>query len=746
MTGSSPWRALFDELRRRRVFRVTMLYVALGWPAVQLADLMQPVLGVSDDFIRVMLLGFLSGLPLVAALAWIYDLTPMGLVRTGPAEDGSPLPPLLGRRHEIIIIAALLLLSAALFFMQTRIEIWMAAATAPADRAEPVSSRPSPTAAAPQSIAVLPFQTFSDDSSDRYFADGLTEELLNSLSRVRELRVAARTSSFAFRDVNRPVQEIGRELGVRHILEGSVRRSDVSNTVRITAQLIEVETGAHLWSQTYDREFSDVLRIQDDIAGAVVGELQLTLRLASQSPAQGFSTTDPNALIAYGKGREAMAKRRRQTLVQAATHFQEAVARDPGYVEAWAALGETYVLQAAYQVEPRGGAAPLARAEDAIDRALTLDPESGMAWAAQGLLLELRGDLEQARQALQRAIELNPSYANAYLWYGTLQLDREARLPYLEKALELDPRSAVVAANVADTLLDLGYEARAMEMFSRIVEADPLYPMAYMLAGRINEERGRLDEAALSYFRAWTLQPDSGAALKLAAQFLDLGDFDAASTWLERARELSGDSIEAQLDYYEILVRVVAGASPDAGDRLTRAGDYRGQNLQRLLIALDANVLLGRHDAVVEVWETLAESWPALGVDTVAQAYPVVALAYRQRGDVDRGQALLDELTAFLDAPLEPDQRLLPDLWYTRAGAHLLEDEPRLALLALQRAADEGWTEHWRLALDPVMSELRDAPEFDGIVTGLRTRLALIGEQLDGTLREERAQPLFSAR
>jgi TolB-like protein/Flp pilus assembly protein TadD len=726
---------LFQELKRRHVFRVTTLYVVLGWPAIQIADLMQPVLGVPDSTIRMLLFGFIAGLPLVLALSWIYDLTPQGIVRTGEANttDDPAQYSMFGRGTEIAIIIGLLLLSGALLLLQTNIQTWVAQRTEQAS----VEPQRAARAAAPRthSIAVLPFVSFSDDKRDGYFADGLTEELLNGLAKVRLLRVAARTSSFAYKGVNRNVQEVGRELGVNNILEGSVRRNDVADTVRVTAQLIDVDSGTHLWSETYDREYRDVFRIQDEIAMAVVDQLQVSL-LGDEAARRGRAQqlTSPEALVALGMGREAMAARRADELEIAAQHFLTAIDHAPNYAEAHAALGETYALLSLYGNQPKRAVNFQELAQQSIDEALRLDPELGAAWAAQGLQYMNTKRPIEAKQALEKAIQLNPSYAMAYMWYGNLQNDPQQQLKHFRMALELDPRSAVAAQNVASTLLNLGFENESMQVFSQIIEADPLYPGAYKLAALINEQRGRLDEAILNYQTAWEIHQDWSVALKMAQLYLDLGDLERTDIWMARGRELAGDKGQMALSFIELAALETRGEVEEFGRHLAQNSDYQGEDLFSIGLALMSQSTNQDYEAVVATWdrlqETANEQGTPLSPTSLSYLYAAAAHAFQQLGDEARSRDLREAVRQVNDATLEPGQRQAPNTWYSKAQMHALAGNTRLALISLQRAIDEGWTSAWRIRIDPIMAAVREEEDLQEILDGLKTRLELMREQL----------------
>jgi len=273
MAQSSTFQKLIDELKRRRVFRVATLYVVATWPIIQIADILSPALSLPDGAMRTLLIVFIAGFPVVIAFIWIFNLTPKGLIKVeaaGESKNVESQERLIGKNAELLIVSVLLLIAIGLFVFSGSTALYSSK-----DAGSLSSALESPKI---ESIAVLPFVPFSENKQDEYFADGLSEELLNVLAKIKSLRVAARTSSFAYKGVNKNIQEVGTELGVDAILEGSVRRNDIDNTIRVTAQLIDIRTGTHLWSDTYTRKFNDIFKIQDDITTAVVAELKITLQ------------------------------------------------------------------------------------------------------------------------------------------------------------------------------------------------------------------------------------------------------------------------------------------------------------------------------------------------------------------------------------------------------------------------------------------------------------------------------------
>jgi TolB-like protein/Flp pilus assembly protein TadD len=740
MNSTDNWHYLLGELRRRKVFRVATLYVITLWPLIQLADILQPTLGFSDAVLSSLLFLFLGGFPVALVLAWLYDLTREGVVRTTADGAAASEPrPLLSRSVEAMIIGSLTVVVLALFAVKLTLGE-QDAVSAPVEVESRNAPGPAPVASA-HSIAVLPFTSFSHAEEDQVFADGLTEELLNQLARQRELRVAARTSSFAYKGVNRNVQEVGRELGVAKILEGSVRRSDVSTTIRITAQLVDVESGAHLWSQTYDREYRDVLRIQDEIANAVAQHLSLTM-LGADTPQASQGAASPAAFISVSRGRAALARRNSSAVVEAIGQFESAVRESPGWAEAHASLAEAYVLSVLYAGADRE--AFLARASQSVERALELESTNCSAWAAKGLVLMQAPDRRaEAVAALERAIELNPSHAMAYMWLGSLQSDPAQMLSLHRKALELDPRSAVAAFNVANNLLDAGDEAGAMQVFEQILVADPFYPGAYRITARINELHGRLDEAAMDYQRSWELDRDAGVAASIARLHLVLGEHDHARRWLERIGTASHPLQRLSVMWLHALLAYSSGDAKGADEWIERiANAAAGQGDLGRMISGFAWAMLGRHMEAVAAFDNSPAfgqqggTTDKLGRTELYDFYTYAAISYRAAGRPSDADRILAELRGDIEQRLQGGGRVDPQVWHARARIYLLEGDERMALALLQRAVDEGWTDAWRLDFDPLWRALAQDERLRRIRTALEARLAQMRENLRAEMED----------
>jgi len=581
-----------------------------------------------------------------------------------------------------------------------------------------------PIAVAPKelSVAVLPFVNLSPEQENDYFADGLTDELISKLADIRGLKVAGQTSSFFFKNKRETPAVIGRTLNVRHILEGSVRRS--GQQLRVTAQLIDAESGYHLWVETYDREATDVLQIQEDIARSVASALQVQLLAADEQRLRKRLTRDPEAyrlyLIARAQiswvfGRPDFAAVRRS--------YEEAITRDPEFAAAYAGLAHYYFNFAADDEEVRLG-------EEAAERAVALDPELSEALGARANWKYLRyvsaGDYKAYQAALQdfrRALALDPAdalvlfhYARATLWH-----DPDLALNLFEETVRLDPvRYSAVGLSATLMSRRLGQHELARQRVHELYDLHPdkTFHNALNVAG-LEAYLGRLAEAAV-FLRESLEQGHRGSPTQLWALYMSLGDREAA----RRALDL-GDT---RLD------RVLADAA-----RMTMDGRY-----DEAFVALDRRrpdfplshsldvpaarlaLVTGRTDQALAILEQRLPDL-AVGVEPIDDRNVLPALdlvaARLWTDEQNSGRALLERVVAFLDGPSRPHW---PMYRFLRARAHALAGELESAQRALDRAYEEGFRMTWALdvgtragfqyidsiEVDPAFTKLRGSPRY----------------------------------
>ncbi|MCJ7558266.1 MAG: hypothetical protein MUP90_15320 [Gammaproteobacteria bacterium] len=460
---------LISELKRRNVFRVAIAYLVAGWLLLQVTDLVEGLLNLPDWTLR--LVGFLVvlGLPLVLLFSWVYELTPEGLKKEKdlpPDTDGTVHA---GRRLNLVI-AALMVIAVPLLTVQVISRGGIGAIILPDSAPEIQAKVDASGLVLPDydSVAVLPFVNMSADPGNEYFSDGLTEELLNLLVEVRGLRVPSRTSSFAFKGQNVDLGVIGKALGVNHVLEGSVRKS--GDHIRVTAQLIDVRTDTHLWSETYDRQLADIFEIQDDIAGRIVAALRKSLGSQGLLPERIQPTEDMQAYDFYLQGLE-LFRQRGDSLPAAVELLQQSIALDPNFAAAWATLAAVYSVQWDYNSTLRLSDS-LEAARVAAEQALALDPGSSLAQAVLAASDQLAVPRRWARgfQRFEKGITEHPRDSNMRLWFG-LGLTEAG---YLEAAkmqflagYRQDPASGVNNLNLGKAYMLTGDLDKAVSYLNR---------------------------------------------------------------------------------------------------------------------------------------------------------------------------------------------------------------------------------------------------------------------------------------
>lgn len=485
MGGSRSYQRLFAELKRRKVFRTMAVYGAVGFGILEGVDLLVAALRLPPALVTVVALAVVAGFPLALVLSWNYRLSAEGVARTvdaAPGEIEAIVAAPASRRWPSGVAA---LLGLVLFGFGS----WFTLVRGPV--------------ASDASVAVLPFADMSEEGDQEYFADGMAEEILNALVRVPGLRVTSRTSAFAYKDRVMDLRDIGHELGVSTVLEGSVRQD--SGAVRVTAQLIDVRTGYHLWSESFTREQRGVFDIQDEIARAIANALRVSLLPARADAAIIEPKTGvPEAYDDYLRGRFELHRRTPESLLAAIDHFDRAVERDPEFALAWAGLGLTYGLLPFYS-ESVPFEVALGKARQAAARAVEIDPGLSAAWSAVGQSLPFGAE---RAAAFRRAVELDPVSAEAHQWLG-------------------------------ETLAMMGRHGKSVEHGRIAVELDSMSRAANLDYGRDLWRARRFDEAAAQFRKMIARDPTwSSGWGNLASVHVDAGAFDSARAALAQSARL----------------------------------------------------------------------------------------------------------------------------------------------------------------------------------------------------------------
>ena len=442
------------ELKRRNIFKVAVAYVALGWVVMQVTDVVVPALNLPASINAIVVYIGIIGFPFALFLAWAFELTPEGVKRTKDVEAEDSIRATTGQKLNYVIIG---LLSLAVIFLLI-------------DRNGADNGEGNVTNVAAGSIAVLPFVDMSAAGDQEYFSDGLSEEILNVLAKIPDLRVAARTSSFAYKGQNMDLREIGGTLSVEHILEGSVRKQD--SRVRITAQLIRADDGFHVWSETFDRELSDIFVVQEEIANSIAANMALQMDISMTPSLVTNRTENMEAYDLYLEGKMLVSKRGVENVRRALHVLDQATKLDPDYAPAWGMLAQAHAL-AYYSSEIESTIKGMFLGEEAARRALRIDPNSSHAHGALGDIFKDKYLWQEAEEHYIKALEADPENVEAIEQYGQFFMRTgqfEKALPFVEKARVMHPDGQVYYLVEAMVRSYLGQRERSFELFDQAIE------------------------------------------------------------------------------------------------------------------------------------------------------------------------------------------------------------------------------------------------------------------------------------
>ncbi|MBP6627174.1 MAG: hypothetical protein KA187_07135, partial [Arenimonas sp.] len=686
-----------SELRRRNVIRVAGLYLVGAWLLTQVAGTLLPVFGAPDWAVRSVVILLALGFVPALVVAWVYELTPDGLQRDSDVARAESIAPQTAQRLNRMIILFLMLGLGYLAVDKFVLAPGRVAATeAPAAQAVAASGE--------ASIAVLPFVNMSNDPEQEYFSDGLSEEVLNLLAQIHELKVIGRTSSFAFKGRNEDLRTIGDKLGVAYLLEGSVRKA--GDDLRITAQLIEVEGGSHLWSQTYDRKLENVFAIQSEIAASIAKALKISLVDAGQAAPVAQAAASLPAYDRFLQARRLMHGRTRGGIEAARILLDEALVLDPDYAPALAAQAQVMMLLrsggAAYGDLPRDEA--LAMAQPLLDRALALDPQLAEAHAVQGLIFLQQEDAVRGEAALGRALALNPNQADALHWQagmlGNAGRVRE-ELATRQRLAEFDPLNVANLFSLNGALRSSGNTAEAQATTARLLAAFPDNPQGFGAQTFDLLSAGRLAEAQVPAARALALKATWGPQLSGFVQYA-LGEFGPALS-VEGAPRLIPLLGLGRLDEAVAEARKLSDAAPDD----------RGATVDLLRTLSWAR----RHDEVLALY---SERWGDLAaLDAYFRATEMapmeaIATAQRAQGQAPALAQTLEHWRKRLDF-LREQGTDHGGFLMTEARYFALAGQPAQALTAITQAIDRG-VRNPLLAREPAFADLQGDPAFQAQV------------------------------
>lgn len=702
------------ELKRRNVIRVGGVYAVTAWALFQIAKTIFEVMSFPKWTSPLLLVLLALGLPFAMIISWAFERAPEGGVRRveGPPPD-APAP-------KLTVLDAVLLAALA-----GVIGISVAQMTGVAPRPEGnllVASAPE------KSVAVLPFAAFSAEPDTEYFADGLTEEVINSLAQVDDLKVAGRTSAFYFKGKNEDLREVGKKLGVAHVVEGSVRRS--GDKLRVTAQLISVDDGFHLWSETFDREMDDAFAIQTEIAQAVAEALKTSLR---SEAAALIGQRDPEA---YELQLSALAHLRRMTLADLQTsrsQYERLTTIDPENPAAWAGYARATMLIAQNYLALDFNDAWKA-SDAAIEKAMSLDANSVDAWLARAYLARILwvrlGESRWGRveeQAIRRVLALDPKNPEGHTLNAVYQMQTgrpEQAVEAAKKSLALDPLDRLPQVLLANALRDTGRLDEAAAQYRAVIDFFPDYDDAKENLGALLVEQGRLAQAE-PWLRTNGLSGDDpAAALDLGHLYVNLGLLADAEKALSSVKTPPGSAyLEAArlaaLDRYPEVVAFAKGKAAVDDDPFWPQALVIGQVMTGDWS--DAVAQLPKYATEVLTPEPDIEAASPLGALTVA----TVLSNAGDRAQARRiAEAVLRNTQPRRNGYLSNNDRI------ARVKAYGLLGDKERALTELAGAVQNGWRtpfefeNYMPIERDPAVAILHADPRFQQLLGQVRADLA----------------------
>ena len=560
----------FAELKRRNVYKVAVAYVVVAWLTIQAASIFLPAFNAPQSAMQIVILILVVGFPIALILSWAFEITPEGIRLESEIDPATSIARKTGRKI-IAFTAVVAAIAAALFVFQ----ILRARSTSSV-----LASAPTMTS---KSIAVLPFDNLSRDPDNAYFCEGVQDEILTRLAKVADLKVISRTSTQHFKSAPENLPEIAKQLGVAHILEGSVQKAN--DQVRVNVQLINATNDAHLWADTYDRKLTDIFAVESEIAKNIAETLQAKITGAEKSSMVKAPTENPEAYELYLKGRFFWNKRTGADLHKAIEYFNQAIAKDPNYALAYAGLADSCLLLPNYGATSSKEALPPARA--AAKKALELDDSLAEAHASLGLLATIELDLDRANSELARAVQLKPNYATAHHWFSLslMTLGRfDSAIAEGKRAIELDPLSLIINADCSWLYICARRYDEAEAQARKTLEMDSRFFLAHYYLGVVLQLKGRLNDAIPEFQKSFELNGDPYSLGILGQANARNGQTEEAQKVLARLKEET--KTQNTPPYAMAIVYLALGEKERAIDELER-GYREGETNYLFVIKVD---------------------------------------------------------------------------------------------------------------------------------------------------------------
>ena len=532
-------KSFFGELKRRNVYKVAIAYAVIAWLLIQAGSILFPTFEAPGWVMKAFVTVIAAGFPIALVIAWAFEMTPQGMKRTADVSPDEFIPQWSRRKFVTLIVSIAVIAGGLLIF-----QLWR-------------TQRTSLTVIAPEkSVAVLPFENRSEDKANAYFAEGVQDEILTRLSKIADLKVTSRTSTQHYKSVPENLAEIAKQLGVAHILEGSVQKS--GDAVRVNVQLIKAANDSQVWAETFDRKLTDIFSVESDVAKAIADQLRAHITRQEEQVIAAKPTKNIEAYDAYLRGRYFWNKRTSDGIKHAIEHFQQSIERDPDFALGHAGLADSYIALTFYNFAPPHETMPKAK-ESAI-KALALDNTLAEAHASLAhILMNYDWNWAAAEKEFKRSIELKPDYATGHQWYAIHYLTATGRfeeaVQEMKRALELEPASLVMNTFMGATLYYAGRYDEAIDQCRRTIEMDPNFAVAHWHLGLAYEQKQVLDGATEEFKKAISLS--GGSPLMKAAlghAYAKSQEKHEANKMLDELNELSKQQYVSAYEVAKIYI------------------------------------------------------------------------------------------------------------------------------------------------------------------------------------------------
>jgi len=543
--------SFFTELKRRNVYKVAIAYGVVAWLLLQAASILFPTFEAPPWTMKVFLAVAALGFPVALIIAWAFELTPEGLKRTEVADE----LPRKSERNRVWIYGVIIAgaVAASLFFFGR------------------YTSSKQGAEMSEKSIAVLPFENRSEDKANVYFAEGVQDEILTRLSKIADLKVTSRTSTEHYKSAPKNLAEIAKQLGVAHILEGSVQKN--GDAVRVNVQLIKAAEDSQVWAETFDRKLTDIFSVESDVAKAIADQLRAHITRQEEQVIASKPTKNIEAYDAYLRGRYFWNKRTSDGIKHAIEHFQQSIERDPDFALGHAGLADSYIALTFYNFAAPHETMPKAK-ESAI-KALALDDTLAEAHASLAhILMNYDWNWSAAEKEFKRSIELTPDYATGHQWYAIHYLTATGRFEQavqeMKKALELEPASLVMNTFMGATLYYAGRYDEAIDQCRKTIEMDPNFAVVHWHLGMAYEQKQALDAATEEFKKAIALS--GGSPLMKATLVRACAESQKKHEANQMLNELNELSKQQYVSAYEVATIYVALGNNEQAFQLLEKG------------------------------------------------------------------------------------------------------------------------------------------------------------------------------